>query len=44
VNGDGLDDLLIGAPGADGEETMAGAVYLVLGRADSPGADTPHDH
>ncbi len=31
VNGDGHDDLLIGAPGVDSGATDAGAAYLVLG-------------
>ncbi|MDX2307806.1 MAG: FG-GAP-like repeat-containing protein [Hyphomicrobium sp.] len=33
INGDGLADILVGAPGADvGADTDAGAAYLVLGR------------
>jgi hypothetical protein len=31
VNGDGYDDLLIGAPGVDGVETDSGAAYLFFG-------------
>jgi hypothetical protein len=31
VTGDGYDDLLIGAPGADGEEADAGAVWVIAG-------------
>jgi uncharacterized repeat protein (TIGR01451 family) len=33
VNGDGLDDMLIGASGNDEQEVNAGQTYLVLGRA-----------
>ncbi len=36
VNGDGYDDLIIGADGADSE---AGATYIVYGRASAPGTD-----
>ena len=33
VNDDGVDDILIGAPGADGNRrTNAGAVYVIFGR------------
>ncbi|MFH1467174.1 MAG: MopE-related protein, partial [Pseudomonadota bacterium] len=35
VDGDGLDDLLIGAPGSSASATLGGAAYLVLG-APSP--------
>ncbi len=31
VSGDGADDLAVGAPGADGDSTNAGAVYLLFG-------------
>ncbi len=34
INGDGLDDLLVGAPYHDSALSGAGAVYLVAGRAD----------
>ncbi|WP_171049448.1 Ig-like domain-containing protein [Pseudomonas nicosulfuronedens] len=34
VNGDGIDDFLIGMPGYDNGVTNRGAVYLVYGRAD----------
>ncbi len=34
VNGDGIDDFLIGMPGYDDGVTNRGAVYLVYGRAD----------
>ena len=34
MNGDGLDDLLISAPDANGSELDMGAVYLVLGPAE----------
>ncbi len=37
-DGDGLDDLLIGAPSADGEGYGSGRAYLVLGSSLSPGA------
>ena len=34
VNGDGFDDLLIGAPGANGKSgTSAGATYVIFGKA-----------
>jgi len=39
INGDGFDDVLIGAPGADvdlPEREDAGAVYVVFGRRDLP--------
>src|SRR5215207_3480880 len=40
VNGDGLDDVLVGAPLADaGERKDAGAAYVVLGRADTEPVD-----
>ena len=35
VNGDGLDDLIIGARGADPNGNDSGASYLVFGKADS---------
>jgi len=40
VNGDGLDDALIGAPFAlrPDDRAQAGAVYVILGRADPPKA------
>lgn len=42
VNGDRRADLLIGAPGQDGESTLdAGAAYLFLGQPDGVGGD-PH--
>lgn len=34
VNGDGFDDLVIGAIGADGTAASAGAAFVVFGRAD----------
>jgi hypothetical protein len=34
VNGDGLDDLVIGAPGNDVGGSTAGAAYVIFGRAD----------
>ena len=40
VNGDGYDDLIIGAPGADPDrEGSAGETYVVYGGASAPGAD-----
>lgn len=36
VNGDGLDDLLVGAPGANGGGSDRGTVYLVYGQSDVP--------
>jgi hypothetical protein len=40
LNGDGLDDLLVGAPLADaGERKDAGAAYVVLGRAGTEPVD-----
>ena len=35
VNGDGLDDLLVGAPGADPNGEGSGQSYVVFGRADA---------
>jgi hypothetical protein len=34
INGDGFDDLIIGAFGADPNGTFSGAAYIVFGRAD----------
>jgi inosine/xanthosine triphosphate pyrophosphatase family protein len=39
VNGDGYDDLLIGAPGIDANGYDSGAVYLVFGKASAFTAD-----
>ena len=40
VNGDGYDDLIIGAPGADPNgESGAGETYVVYGGASAPGTD-----
>ena len=40
VNGDGYDDLIIGAPGADPNgKRSAGETYVVYGGASAPGAD-----
>ena len=41
VNGDGLDDILIGAAGYDASESAVGKTYLVLGRTDGWAVDTP---
>lgn len=44
INGDGLDDIVIGAPGADpGEKESAGTTYVVFGRAGTDGAFPPGD-
>ncbi len=40
VNGDGYDDILIGAWGNDEEETFAGQTYLILGKASDWAMDT----
>ncbi|HEV2747849.1 MAG TPA: FG-GAP-like repeat-containing protein [Allosphingosinicella sp.] len=37
VNGDGFDDMVIGAPFADNDGGNAGAAYVVFGKADGPG-------
>jgi hypothetical protein len=34
VNGDGYDDLIVGAPGADFNGSRSGSAYVVFGRAD----------
>ena len=40
VNGDGYDDLIIGAPGADPNgHSNAGEIYIVYGGANAPGTD-----
>ncbi|MEM1103368.1 MAG: Ig-like domain-containing protein [Pseudomonadota bacterium] len=39
VNGDGFDDLIIGAPGADGNGIDAGEAYVVFGTAAPMGPD-----
>jgi hypothetical protein len=41
LDGDGRDELAVGAPGGDGAEPGAGRVYLVKGRAFSAGASAP---
>jgi hypothetical protein len=40
VNGDGFDDILIGAPGNDEAGADAGQIYLILGRASGWAMDT----
>lgn len=39
VNGDGIADILVGAPKADGNGVDAGAAYVVFGKAGATGAD-----
>ena len=39
VNGDGYDDLIIGARGADPNSSYAGETYVVYGGARAPGSD-----
>ena len=39
VNGDGYDDLIIGAPGGDPNGDSSGETYLVYGGASAPGTD-----
>ena len=41
VNGDGFDDLLVGAPNNDETAAAAGKVYLILGQGAGWAADTP---
>jgi hypothetical protein len=41
INGDGYDDFLIGAPLFDTPSADAGAVYLILGRAEPWSLSTP---
>ena len=36
INGDGLDDLLIGASGASNGAAFSGSAYLIFGRAETP--------
>ena len=43
VNGDGIDDLLLGAPGDDANGTDAGATYLVFGSPSVSGPVTVND-
>ncbi|WP_197054501.1 integrin alpha, partial [Nitrosococcus oceani] len=33
VNGDGFDDVIIGAPGADNNDLSSGSSYIVFGKA-----------
>jgi hypothetical protein len=35
VNGDGLDDVIVGAPRADSNEVDAGRSYVIFGKTDS---------
>ena len=39
VNGDGYDDLIIGATGADPNSNYAGETYVIYGGASAPGTD-----
>jgi hypothetical protein len=39
MNGDGFDDLIIGAPAADGNFDSSGVSYVVYGKADSGAVD-----
>ncbi|MDH5693239.1 MAG: FG-GAP-like repeat-containing protein [Gammaproteobacteria bacterium] len=41
VNGDGITDLLVGAPLFDGSKYDEGAAFLYLGQANSPGSSSP---
>ncbi len=41
LDGDGRDEIVVGAPGGDGVEPGAGLVYVVKGRAFAPGASAP---
>ncbi len=41
VNGDGFDDLLVGAPGADPNGDRAGASYIIFGASDVVGGGLP---
>lgn len=39
INGDGLDDLVVGAPGYDPQNPSLGQIYAVFGKADSGAVD-----
>ena len=41
VNGDGFDDLIVGAPFADPHGTASGARYVVFGHASPPPSPSP---
>ena len=40
INGDGFDDIIVGAPYYDGDEVDSGAAFVYLGNTDSSGLET----
>ena len=42
INGDGFDDLIIGAPGADPNGRDSGSSYIIFGRSDFGGTNVTH--